>query len=81
MVNVQSPSFARPGERVELVILTREELAEVRARYSDGDLKFRVVKGKDGLCRIRFVMPATEEVMFRVRDRTDGPRLVRVRAR
>jgi hypothetical protein len=80
MVNVQSPCFARPGQKVELVILNREWPCEVLARYSDGDVPFRVVKGKDGLRRIKFVMPATEEVMFRVKGQTDGPRLVRVRA-
>ncbi len=80
MVNVQSPAFARVGTKVELVILDHEKLAEVRARHSGGDLSFRLVRGKDGLARIRFVMPEADEVMFRVRGQTDGPRLVLVRA-
>jgi hypothetical protein len=78
MVDVQSPTFARVGQRVELVILSDEKPSEVLARHAGGDVPFRVVKGKDGRRRIRFTMPEAE-VMFRVRGQTDGPRLVRVR--
>ena len=46
---------------------------------SEGDLSFRVVKGRDGNRRIRFTMPEADEVMFKVRGAIDGPRLVRVR--
>ncbi|HYC77625.1 MAG TPA: hypothetical protein VEI02_08365 [Planctomycetota bacterium] len=80
MVNVMSPSHAAKGQRVELVVvLDHEELAEVRGRYADGDLPFRVVKGRDGNRRIRFVMPDADEVMFKLRGSLDGPRLVRVK--
>ncbi len=80
MVNVKSPAFARVGEKVELGVLNREQVAEVRARHSGGDLPFKVVKGRDGLARIRFIMPEVDEVMFRVQGQADGPRLVLVRA-
>jgi hypothetical protein len=79
MVDVQSPTFARVGQKVELVILSDEKPREVLARHAGGDVPFRVVKGKDGRRRIRFTMPEADEVMFRVRGETDGPRLVRVR--
>jgi hypothetical protein len=79
MVKVVSPSSAAPGRKVELVVLEKADLAEVRARTTEGDLNFRVVKGRDGNRRIRFTMPDVDAVMFRLRGILDGPRLVRVR--
>lgn len=79
MVKVHSPSHAAPGRKVELVVLDRAVPEEILGRCSEGDLPFRVVRGRDGNRRIRFTMPDAEEVMFKLRDALDGPRLVRVR--
>lgn len=79
MVNVLSPSAACPGRRVELVVLDRQDLAEVRGRSTTGEVSFRVVRGRDGNRRIRFTMPDADAVMFKLRGLLDGPRLVRVR--